>query len=213
VPFIAGRAGRKRGIQAPPGLTTAYDNVIDADGPWSHWKLGESAGTTAADRKTLRDGTYVGAPTIGSNVLVSGNSGDNAVNLNGTSHRITTARDPGLDFTGTAPFSLEVWAKITRWDSNVRRILSHEDATNGYNISVINAATHPYAIRFERTVSGVTRIAEATGLQLHAVYHIVGVYTGTELRIYVDGEETIGEADARSMPTHTGAFYIGDRSA
>lgn len=179
----------------------------------SHWKLGESTGTTASDRKAARNGTYAGAPTLNHGVLVSGNLGDPAVGFDGVTDRVDTTRDPILDFAGTTAFSVEAWVKITSWDTNARYICGQQDATDGWALLAINTVTHPQAIRFERRIGGVARMAESTGLFRHAIYHVVGVYTGTDVRIYIDGNETIGEADTRTMPTQTGFFCIADRSA
>src|SRR6185369_10428119 len=52
------------GNQTTPDVT-GYATAVLADGPVSYWRLGEAAGTVAADSAGSRAGTYTGGVTLG----------------------------------------------------------------------------------------------------------------------------------------------------
>lgn len=88
------------------GLST-YARTVLADGPAGYWRFGETAGTVARDTSgNGKHGTYYGNATVNQPGAL-GTDGDRAAGFDGSDDYVS----PGdvLDFTGTAPFTVEAW--------------------------------------------------------------------------------------------------------
>ena len=84
-----------------------------ADNPVAYWRLGEASGTTAADQRGQRPGSYVGSPTLGATGAVSRDT-DRATMFNGVNEYVNVP-DAGsfTPLVGTAgKLSLEAWVKV-----------------------------------------------------------------------------------------------------
>jgi hypothetical protein len=88
----------------------SYFSEVLADAPLAYWRLGESAGTTAADASGYgRTGTYQNGPALGESGAL-GTDTDTAARFDGSDDRIDLAGVPALGTT----FSIELWLK---WDA------------------------------------------------------------------------------------------------
>ena len=167
-----------------------------ASGLLGHWNLDEGTGTTAGDSSVNGyTGTVLGTATWGTGQVLGGLAFDG----------LTTAIDVGTAPLLDAPqvLTLAAWINhpaATGWHS----IIDKRDATqDGYDLYV-NTASRLFLRVEDRTLISPTPVADGTW------HHVVGVYDGNELVLYVDGQEvarnTIG---ARTLNT-TNALRIGE---
>jgi len=97
-----------------------YYRTVQADRPMRYYRLGEGAGTSAADAGTNNAAaTYVNSPTLGAGGALSGDS-DTAVTFNGTNQYLTA---PTLALNNRS-FTLEMWVKPTASPPAVQDLLS-----------------------------------------------------------------------------------------
>lgn len=72
-------------------MTTPFKDALVADGPVSLWLYDETTGTSAADSGSAGNtGTYTGGFTLGRSCTVNPDTGNNAVQLNGSTGKITS---------------------------------------------------------------------------------------------------------------------------
>lgn len=100
-------------LASASAMASAYSDAVLADSPYAYWRLGESAGTTAADAGGSYNGTYTGGYTLAQPGAINGDA-DTAVTLNGTSGYVNTTT---LGNFGSAEmrygFSFEAWFRAT----------------------------------------------------------------------------------------------------
>jgi glucose/arabinose dehydrogenase/PKD repeat protein len=180
-----------------------YRAVVLGDGPLAYWRLGETAGTNAADELAAHPGTYGGGPALGVPGALTGDP-NLAVALNGTSQSISVAGASDFRFSGTAPFSAEVWFKHTA-DGTYRRILSAENSL-GQGWQLYSQAS---SWGFLRTgVGGATEVNDGAPAGSSWV-HAVATYDGTTMRLYENGFETpFPLVSSQGLPADT-TFFIG----
>jgi hypothetical protein len=197
----------------PPPPPPGYSATISADGPLSHWRLGETSGTAAADAMARHAGTYVNGALVGQASLLTGDT-NRAVTLDGTNDHVRVANAAALQL-GSA-FSLEAWIRPT----TLR-------ATGAFSSVVTKAES--YSLQFngsqlEMTVmqSGVRKRLKAPAGSIVAdqTYHVVGTYDGSMQRLYVNGAlvasaALTGPASSSTYPlligswTGTNEFFAG----
>gem|GEM_PF-1083039 len=158
----------------------AYTGLI------AHWKLDESAGTTAVDSQGGHNGTLVGGPVwqpsggqVAGDILLDGD-GDYIDCGGGTAdHNTPTWADL------TEEITIAAWIKVDEFDPNKtwQAIVTKGDASwriaRAGNENVINFACNGLSPNFD--VQGFTDVADG---QWH---QIVGTYDGAEIALYVDG--------------------------
>ncbi len=93
----------------------AYVDVVDALNPLGYWRLGESSGTTAADRAGSYNGTY-DTVTLGATGALSGDS-DTAATFDGSNSMIINI-GPSADLVLTANLSVSFWFKVADFTSS-----------------------------------------------------------------------------------------------
>jgi trimeric autotransporter adhesin len=86
---------RVAAILAAVGFPVGYANAVGGFSPSLYWRLGESAGTTAADSSgNGRNGTYGAGVTLGQTSLLVGDSNTSALFTNVISAAVTSAYSP-----------------------------------------------------------------------------------------------------------------------
>jgi Concanavalin A-like lectin/glucanases superfamily len=143
-----------------------------------NWKLVEPSGTTAVDSSpSANNGTYMGSYTLATSPPVA-NVGAVAETLNGTTGYVKINNEAPYDLTG--PMSVSVWIKINSFTINSQAIV-----TKGDSAWAIERKNKTDFLRFILTGPGQVQgnISVNDGLW----HHVVGVYTGTQMQLYVDG--------------------------
>lgn len=88
-----------------------YAFQVNADSPAAYWRLGESAGTVAADETGVHPGTYVNTPTLGVAGALAGDT-DTAVTFTAASSHYLEAADAAT-LRGFSAITIEFWYKTT----------------------------------------------------------------------------------------------------
>ena len=177
---------------------TPYDRAVDEDFPISHWKMG---GTGAAiDRMGVTDLPAVGGTPALSTGIVK-DSGDEA-------RVLTTAQSFGLaDATGigvpydTATWTIEAWVRLDApsltgadayiWQRDGSQALFIEPTAGSWRYNLI--VYEPSAL--------IGWDAPSSFGQSH---HVVGLYDGTDIILYVDDVEVVRDVlpAARALPAN-----------
>jgi hypothetical protein len=149
-----------------------------------YWRLGETAGTSAADSKGTRSGTYTqaagGGYTLGQTGALA-NDADKAVLL--TRANGGYVKGPSALPGQTAARSLECWVKA---DFNVTfgNIMGDQAGNSGWFLYCYSAG-----LIFGAYANGGFR-SVATAMLTNAWHHVVGTWDGLRtLTLYVDGAQ------------------------
>lgn len=175
------------GAVSVTGTSTAadvtYADAVLADTPASYYRLGEAVGPTAADETATSPGTYGATAALGQAGLVS-NSADTAVGFDGAT--VSDFVDTNVIVLPAATFSVEAWVNPASVGSGQRIISKDEVGVTGAWILWINAGQLRFQVRNSSNTAWV--IAEApTAPTVGTPIHVVGVFDGTNVILYVDG--------------------------
>jgi len=190
---------------------TSYRAAVLADKPIAYLRFGESSGATARDETGNGNTAAVrGAVVWGVPGALAGDK-DTAVRLDGN----TSVVDLGgaIDFSGTSPFSLELWFNVATVDLSYRFLVVKDDrAASGreeWGI-VLHKVDGLY---FERYVAGGGRGAgTAAAPYLGRWVYAVATYDGSRINLFVEGVAVDSSPDprpqpAKSVPLHVGAGF------
>jgi trimeric autotransporter adhesin len=185
----------------------SYENEVMMDKPSLYLRLDEDGGPVAhnlADGGYSYNGEY---PDSGVTYGVKGaiaTEDATAVEFNGTTG---ITMPPGLDFSGTAPFSVELWANTTMTTSWGFAI-DHNDyqptvaSRGGWDVILgQSAALERY---YDDTTGGSVAAAKHpwTGSAFH---HVVTTFDGTDLVVYIDAVQKGGPNGVNPNIPNTGA--------
>jgi len=218
----AGDAGvvTEASADAPPGADagatspSAYASAVLADKPTIYWRLGDFAappGTVKDWSGNGRDGTGSATGIFAEPSLVGGDP-DGALRLTaGTS--LERPSDADLSFAGQAPFSLECWVKIGSSTVNgaplVARSANGGGQPHGYALYL--EGSRPFIGRYEGDGIGVSH-SSPSALAPDVPHHVVGLYDGKALRLYVDGVDQAFSNTAVALKDHAVSFTVGKLS-
>jgi hypothetical protein len=197
------------GGTADAGPTASYEAEVKRDAPISYLRFGEAHGPVAVDQMDHAHGGYPRSGiTYGAPGAIAGDP-DTAITLDGTS---SITMPSGFDFAGMVPFSVELWAKQTAYDS-YGFTLDHENWDPKRNSwSLLLAADQ---VGFERWLDDSTNGAVAnstSGLALGDYHHVVVTFDGGELTLYVDNRVASLNAVSIGLPHETNTWSIGKQN-
>jgi hypothetical protein len=154
--------------------------ISDWDAMAANWKLTETSGTTAADSSIMvNNGTYTSGPTLAAAGPYPG-AGLRAANFDGTDDYVATSNEFNYDLSG--PMSVAAWIKVDTFTKQWQAIV-----TKGDTAWRLTRNDNNNTVRFSCTGLSTTNVSSVTSVNDGAWHHVVGVYTGSQLRIYVDG--------------------------
>ncbi len=163
---------------APPPPASAYATVVTGDGPTAYWRLGDS-GAAAADLLGGSPGSFLGGVVTGRPGAISSES-NTAIGLNGTT---ATAKVPSTAaLMPVGPLTVESWIRPTAYPASSNSIL-RKDGMYALRLKAGGAVV------FRLWKGGVVQdITAPTGtVPLNAWAHVVGVWDGTTMTLYVNG--------------------------
>jgi concanavalin A-like lectin/glucanase superfamily protein len=172
-----------------------------ADHPVGYWRLGESAGVTAAaDAAGSNPGTY-SAVTLGTAGAVPG---DSAATFAGAGV-VTIPATSVLDL--SSALSVEAWVNPTAGSENGGIF---EKTVGGRTNTQYLLFLEGGAIKFRGRLAGRSGTNTATGPALAAGTwsHVVGTFDGATLRLYVNGA-LVASAGSSALASGSGAAFIG----
>ena len=173
---------------------TDFEASVQSNGPVGYWRLGESAGTTAADSSgNGNDGTYdgvtlgvAGAPPTGT---------DTAVDFDGTNDSVDLGT---FDVDGTG-ITLSAYINVDDFDNHQQRIISKAESTGSAQADdhwwMLSTDTSggDNVLRFRLKAGGVTDtlVASTGNIAVDQWHFVAATYdeaTGT-MKIYLNGVE------------------------
>src|SRR5262245_3604830 len=158
---------------------TGYAAVVVSDGPEAYWRLGSAPLDDTADGHTL---AATGAPSSTSGLIYA--DADTArTGFTGTDY-YDAADSSVFDVVGGQAFTVELWVNVTTADSTFRRLISHEDGSDGWELDVQSTSGFSFTCWKDGSPETLSYLPSTlTG----AIHHIVGTYDGSDMRLYVDG--------------------------
>lgn len=173
----------------------------------SFWRLGES-GTTANDSVGSRPGSYVGG--LSKQVEPHSTSeADRAVAFTAAGQYVGVG--DFYDFAGIAAFTIEAWVRPRAGATpDGQRVVSKDGSPGGVPSGWALTYRASGAISFSRWRSATTTTSTISPvLTGDRWYHVTGVYTGSEQRLYLDGTLVASSPDAVSLPDTTLPLRLG----
>jgi hypothetical protein len=181
----------------------SYRQSMLFDSPVSYWRLGEAAGTTAADEQGANNGTYTNSPTLAQAGALTGDA-NTAVSFDGTNDRTDVAYVAGLN---PDKFTVEAWARPTGGAGTNRGVVgSYHEVSGVFGYGIWAASDNTWKLYVGNGSARTTVTGPA--VTLNAWTHLVGTYDGTNARLYVNGNlaATVAVSYARNT---TAALGIG----
>ena len=160
-----------------------------------HWTLDEASGTVAGDSSgNGYDGTHVGAPTWEGGLLGGG------LGFDGVADGLAFGSTPRLDQPGTV--TLAAWVRHA--PSNLFRSIfdKRDSGLDGYDLYLTDASKAFLRINDE-VLTGNASIADGTW------HHVVGVYDGSQLVLYVDGVQDASKTVGNLVLDTVASLRIG----
>ncbi len=174
---------------------SAYSDAVLADEPAAYWRLGEPSGTTANDSAGSNTGTYGAVPGQGADSLVPGDPANAAAAFDGVDDAnvygvwplalggVAVSDAPAIE--PSDEVAVEAWIEPQQFrsaGSYSGLVVKPEAYSLQFNGSRLEFTIMRDSVRY--------RARAAPGaIQLGQAYHVVGTYDGSQVRLYVDGEQ------------------------
>lgn len=185
---------------------SAYSDAVVNDGATTYLRLGETSGTTADDAIGSDDHTYQGSPTLGATSLLTGDSANKAVTLNGSSQYVSNG-SPGSALDVGDTFTVECWLK--RGGTGTQQDIWGRNYGGGQIIRISSGN----AIVLRK--SGIANIVTSTTTitDTSTAHHIVVTKSGSTVKIYIDGADVTGSVSNQTFGSVSGASVIARDAA
>jgi len=192
---------------------SAYRAAVLEDQPVVYLRLGEAKGSTVAHNEgkgTSLDGTYPGDITFGQPGILAS---DPNTSIEFSATRITMPN--GVDFPEASPFSAEAWVKVDDLTAGDEGYLVDHSTFDGPRVgwSLIFGKTKVSLERWQSSsIHDELSDNIFSQLTLSEWHHIVGVFDGIKMFLYVD-KNSLGSITAKAkVPALTNGFTVGGRN-
>jgi hypothetical protein len=177
---------------------TSYGRlVLGTAGVRAYYRLGDRSGATACELVAGRNGTFGGTVYLGQPGAVAADS-DTSVALAGEGW----VRVPSSSaLSAASALTLEAWMRPA--SLNPSQTLVRKDGEY-----LLRADGNRLVFRLWTSV-GVVELASPSVLVTGRFHHVVGVFGGGAMRIYVDGRQAAVRAVSGRVATTGNALYIG----
>ena len=192
----------------------AYGNAVLADAPIAYWRFEETVLPTAKDERGLHDAVYVSSPTLGE----PGIAGGHAVRLPSGKFANVTQGDLVFRFAGRAPYTVELWVKLSTLKNFQWLAGTEADTTprSGWSMWSNGTGGTGYEVWGAPLVDGGTTMRRGSyvsdGLVIGRFQHFVMTYDGTVASSWVDGVQGARASNVIEAPD-TGTLMLGCRRA
>jgi PKD repeat protein len=190
---------------------SSYAATVAADGPVSHWRLGETSGSVAADQMGRNPGTYKAGATLGAPGALPADP-DPAVALNGSTGYISVPNAATLNPTDN--FSVEAWARPVAL-SGITQAVVHKGGSTGnsvwqYRIGLTSGNKWRGTVYVGTNAITVTDPGTPT---VTAWTHLVMTASQSRLILYVNGRSVATASFTGAVNTNAGILAIGRTGA
>lgn len=182
----------------------AYRELVIFHEPIAYWRLGEAAGTDAADETGVHDMTYINTPTLGVTGIMRDGSGDTAADFVAASTEYVAGSDwETMDF-ASGPFSIEAWFNADALSGSTSIIIEKRknSPSDGWELGAVTAGVF-FADDGPAVVSSGTLATDTD-------YHVVVTYDGsTHTRLYLNGGLVDSDSGGLTITVNTELVSIG----
>ncbi|HZX08897.1 LamG-like jellyroll fold domain-containing protein [Kribbella sp.] len=183
--------------------STAYDQIVNSDGPQAYWRLGEPAGTaTSVDSSgQSNNGPFTGVTLGGAGAI----AGDTAMTTSTTTGRMVGEKASSMP----QQFTVEAWVKQSGLNRGGRIIGFGNGKTqsSAINDRMLYMRTNG-AIVFGVNDGGQRTLTSALGKNDGNWHHVVGTYDNGAMKLYVDGALS-GSAQVGQASLYYGWWRVG----
>ena len=173
------------------------------------WKINEGSGTVVGDSSgNSHTGTAVGTPTWTSGQL------NGALSFDAIDDKVTIDDFPEADGTTTLTVSAWVQPSVAATTTGIFVIASKMRATSGFSgWSLYRGTTENYEFHIRGAGAAAVAVSNSAFADT-SMHHVVGVYNGTDVRVYVDGvlADTTPPTLSDALPNSTNKVCIGQTS-
>ncbi|MEX0613603.1 MAG: LamG domain-containing protein, partial [Pirellulales bacterium] len=169
-----------------------------------NWKLVETSGATAVDSSsTANNGTYTNGVTLANSTPVPVDSAV-AARFDGSNDYVAIPNEAFYDTTGA--MTVAAWIKVNSWTVADQAIVTKGDLASARLIRDGSNNGVAFVCRGLTTI----RVASTTSVNDGKWHHVAGVFTGSQLRIYIDGllnnsVNTFGFISTNNFPVQIGS--------
>ena len=188
----------------PPAVAAA----VLQDGPLAYWRLEEASGSVAADASgNGRNGTYQG-PILGGPGAFAGSL---APSFDGVNDEVVVPGAAAPNPLGGV--TVEAWARSLTPTWNADGFL-----VSKRNAYILNPDKGKKTLSFRVYAGGAWRKTGSAsapnwtpppGFDITQWHHYVGVYDGSQVRLYVDGVQRVARAASGALKLDNGSLSIG----
>jgi hypothetical protein len=189
-----------------------YRELVMSHGPIAYWRLGESAGVTAADETGTHDATYTNAPTLGEPGIMQDGFGDTATDFVAASSEYVAGSDwATMDFV-SGPFSIEAWFSGDALSASYEIII--EKKQSGGSILGWELVVQSSGVSFVDDGAPAGYVVKSGALVSGDSYHVVVTSDQTTTRLYLNGGEVDVDTGGLTITANTELVSIArDTSA
>jgi hypothetical protein len=179
------------------GIATSEQTLLTLPTPVANWNF---------DAYVPETGLYNGPGRItGVDLRVVEGPWRHNVQYDGVDDRLQFADASQYDF--SSAMTAAAWARPTAASSGTQTILSKWGTSNAYKLEVVGTK-----YRFSIQIGTTTHYVEATATADRWT-HVVGVYSGTQLLLYLNGVQAAVKAVTGSIANSSRPIMIGAQSA
>ncbi len=133
------------------------------------------------------------------------------IKLNGGGDWVQIDNNTEVDITNNQ-ITLMAWVKINKIDGDVGIVLKNESNPEKDNYALIVSQSRFVSFR-TTTESGMVRLDDsANRLELNEWYHLAGSYDGATMKVYINGELILEEAQSGNIISTNEPLLIGRRA-
>jgi hypothetical protein len=193
--LAAGRANRS--------TSSPYPWAVIADSPVAYWRLGGKACNAIDASGNDNTGVLGGKPRLGARPLIA--DSNTAVHFDGKDDQSIFVDSPSLR--PTRAISLEAWVQpdaVPRVAGSAWQLVSKWNSALLLLQAARPKAQFVFALYDDKKSEYTPRALSAPDVSPGRVYHVVGTYDGSKMRIYVNG--SLQATVARSGPLTPGTY-------
>jgi hypothetical protein len=192
----------------------SYSSTILGDGPIAYFRMDEASGTVAHDLTgNGHNATLVGGITLGAAGALSGSGdSDTAMLFNGSTGYLNI-NSTAINTTGWGGMTLESWVYLTSLPTYYTRLIANDypGASNkGVEFIIAPASDGSggyFDIGLGTSFTGTSYGTHA--LSINTWYHLVGVFSGNTLTVYVNGVNSGSSTASGSYSAPATTFNVG----
>lgn len=182
-------------------LTQVLGNITSNLMGW--YKFDEGKGSLSVDSSSGNNpGSEINSPTYS-----QGKIGPSALTFNGSTQHVTIPYNSNISFSGTLPFTVSAWVKITNCTSATQQIIGQYGSGNNVYGLFVNASGDNFQLLREVSPFNIFSTASCVN---NTWTMVTGTYDGTNMNIYVNGVQSGTPVAIGSISSQTTNIMIGD---